>query len=177
MPAGAWTWLELAKLLASLSVPVAVLVLGLMLERRKVANQELTRKRIAVFDAVAPKLNDILCFYRAVGHWATLDPDRIVAAKRDADRQVHIYRALFSAEFFAAYKSFMTASFEMFSDPAGGAPAKLRLDPAHCAAEMGKGWQDAWRARISDRPTPVAEFGAAYDRLMIAFAREIGVDG
>ena len=39
MPAGAWTWLEVAKLLASLSIPVALLLLGLALERRKVANQ------------------------------------------------------------------------------------------------------------------------------------------
>lgn len=176
MPAGVWTWLEVAKLVASLSVPVAVLVLGLMLERRKVANQELTKKRIAVFDAVAPRLNDIFCFHRAVGHWATLDPERVIAAKRDADRQIHVYRALFSADFFAAYQGFMAASFEMFSAPEGGSPAKLRLDLAHVSPEMGARWQDSWRERVSETPTPIGELTAAYQRVMTAFAREIGVD-
>lgn len=176
MPAGAWSWLEVAKLVASLSVPMAVLVLGLILERRKVANQELTKKRIAVFDVVAPKLNDIFCFYRVVGHWATLEPDRVIAAKRDADRQIHVYRALFSATFFAAYQDFMAAGFEMFSSPEGGAPAKLRLDLTHVSREMGTRWQVAWRERVSARPTPIGEFSVAYQRVMKAFAREIGVD-
>jgi len=176
MPAGAWTWLEIAKLLASLSIPVALLLLGLALERRKVANQELTKKRIAVYDQVAPRLNDIMCFYRAVGHWASLDPDKIIAAKREADRQMHVYRALFSAEFFAAYQAFMDACFETYSDPRGGAPAKLRLDRAHAASQMGPRWVDAWDERCSARPTPVTEMSAAYVKVMTAFAREIGVD-
>jgi hypothetical protein len=176
MPAGAWTWLEIARLLASLSIPVALLLLGLALERRKVANQELTKKRIVVYDQVAPRLNDIMCFYRAVGHWASLDPDKIITAKREADRQMHVYRALFSPGFFATYQTFMDVCFETFSDPRGGAPAKLRLDRAHVTRQMGPRWVDAWAERCSAKPATVAEMSAAYTAVMTAFAREIGVD-
>jgi hypothetical protein len=176
MPAGAWTWLEIARLFASLSIPVALLLLGLALERRKVANQELTKKRIAVYDQVAPRLNDIMCFYRAVGHWASLDPDKIITAKREADRQMHVYRALFSPGFFATYQAFMDVCFETFSDPRGGTPAKLRIDRGHAMREMGARWSDAWTERCSGKPTPVGEMSAAYAAVMAAFAREIGVD-
>ena len=176
MPAGAWTWLEVAKLLASLSIPVALLLLGLALERRKVANQELTKKRIAIYDQVAPRLNDILCFYRAVGHWASLDPEKIIAAKREADRHMHVYRALFSTEFFASYKAFMDLCFETYSDPRGGAPAKLKLDRAHVMREMGPRWVEGWTERCSANETRIAELSRAYDAVMHAFAREIGVD-
>lgn len=176
MQAGPWSWLEVAKLVASLSMPVAVLVLGLMLERRKVANQELTKKRITVFDKVAPRLNDMYCFYRVVGHWRALDPDKIIAGKREIDREMHVYRALFSAELFTAYMEFMRSCFMMYGG--AGHSAKLRLDVDYARREMGAGWNESWLAGIDAMaPSSAADVTARYDALMHAFSREIGVDG
>lgn len=176
MQAGAWTWLEIAKLLAALSVPLAVLLLGFRLEGRKVANQELTKKRIAVFDVVAPRLNDILCFYRAIGHWSSLDPDKIIQCKRECDRQMHVYQALFSSGLFRVYQDFMKLCFETFSSAQGGMPAKLRLDLDHLRREMGHGWSGEWQGRVSNKATSIDAMVAGYETLMAAFAVEIGVD-
>ena len=179
LPPGPWTLLELLKLAASLSLPFALLFIGLRLERRKVANQELVRKRVAVYDYVAFRLNDILCFYTAVGDWAKMNPETVIAAKREADRHMHVYRALFSQPLFAAYKTYMNACFETYADPRGGLPAKLRLDVEHVKTNLGMSWNDAWVARISapEKCRKVDEHRAAYVALMKEFAREIGVEG
>lgn len=181
LPPGSWTLLELFKLAASLSLPFALLFIGLRLERRKVANQELVRKRVAVYDYVAFRLNDILCFYSAVGDWAKMNPDTVIAAKREADRHMHVYRALFSGALFNAYKRFMRVCFEVFSDPQGGTPAKLKLDVDHLRRNMGPKFDETWLARVHFPPPPEAQNSidavrVAYVTLMREFAREIGVE-
>ena len=137
VPPGSWTLLEIVRLGAQIALPVALILIGLKFERRKVANQELVRKRIAVYDHVAFRLNDILCFYKAVGGWAGMDPDTVIQAKREADRQMYVYRALFSDRLFQAYSAFNDSCFRTHADPAGGTPAKLKLDLGHVQREMG----------------------------------------
>jgi hypothetical protein len=181
VPAGSWTLLELVRLAAQIALPVALILFGLRLERRKVANQELVRKRIAVYDHVAFRLNDILCFYKAVGGWAAMNPDTVIQAKREADRQMYVYRALFSERLFKAYSAFNDACFRTHSDPAGGAPAKLKLDLAHVRREMGARFDTEWLKRVheppaGEPPSSVARVEAAYRELMAEFAREIGVE-
>jgi hypothetical protein len=63
-----WTSLEIAKFIVSLATPVIAGIIALMvanfglhLERQKVINQELIKKRIGIYDEVGPKLNDIYC--------------------------------------------------------------------------------------------------------------------
>lgn len=175
MEAGAWTWLEVAKLLASLSIPMALLLLGLALERRKIANQELTKKRIAVYDVVAPRLNDIFCFFTAVGHWRDLDPAKIIEKKREVDRQMHIYRVMYSSNLMETYNAFMDSAFTMFSGV--GLPARLRMDRDFIGSQIGSAWNTEWTASLdTENPTPVSEFRTRYHALMDTFAREIGVD-
>ena len=181
VPPGSWTLLEIVRLGAQIALPVALILIGLKFERRKVANQELVRKRIAVYDHVAFRLNDMLCFHSAVGDWAKMNPDTVVAAKREADRHMHVYRALFSPALFAAFRNFMRVCFEVYADPQGGSPAKLKLDLAHVRRHMGAKFDEAWLPRLHlpappEPPNSIDAVRAAYVALMQEFAKEIGVE-
>ncbi|WP_152045267.1 hypothetical protein [Aureimonas psammosilenae] len=41
------------------------------LDRRKAVNQELMKKRIAIYDAIVPKVHDLLCCFTCVEAGAT----------------------------------------------------------------------------------------------------------
>ena len=69
-----WNSLEIAKLLLGLLTPAAVAALGFYLQRvagrlenRKWANQKIVERRLAIYDEIAPMLNDLLCYFTYVG--------------------------------------------------------------------------------------------------------------
>src|SRR5215831_10304331 len=136
-------WLELAKLGVAALTPIMTGIVGIFLVRlgtkldaTKQLHQELLRKRLQLFEEVAPRLNDIFCFFQAVGHWAELNPDEVIKRKRAIDREVAVNRYLFHSDFWDAYRRFEEAHFEMFA--AAGLPARLRVDAAHLKEHMGE---------------------------------------
>ena len=76
-----WNSLELAKLAVAISTPLTVLAVGWWIRQREQINGELIRKRIAIYDEVVPRGNDILCFFLGVGHWRELDPAKVIECK------------------------------------------------------------------------------------------------
>ena len=75
-PASVWNSLECVKLAVSVLTPVMVLIVGLWvkglaqkLEDMQWANRTLVEWRIKVYDEVAPKLNDLLCYFTFLGNW------------------------------------------------------------------------------------------------------------
>src|ERR1700704_2214791 len=106
-------WIEFARLgiaaltpLMTLIVGVLVVHLGTKLDTTKQLQAELLRKRLHLFEEIAPRLNDIFCFYQAVGHWAELNPDEVIKRKRAIDRIIQVNRYLFRSEFWDEYQHF-----------------------------------------------------------------------
>lgn len=171
-------WMEYAKLGVAALTPimtgligVIVLRLGTKLDTAKQIHQELLRKRLALFEDVAPKLNDVHCFYQAVGHWAELNPEEIIRRKRAIDRSIQVNRYLFRSDFWEVYQRFESAHFEMFSAP--GQPARLRLDVDHVTKRAGSGFQNEWLTYASAKPGSHQEQSAHYHSLMEILGREI----
>jgi hypothetical protein len=72
-------------------------------------------ERMKVYDDIAPKLNDIYCYYEFVGGWKSLKPEDIIARKRDLDKDIYSYSIVFDSDFLNAYDKFMVQTFSTFS--------------------------------------------------------------
>jgi hypothetical protein len=171
-------WLEYARLGVSALTPVMTGLVGMLIVRvghRMSRNQqlhgELMRKRLTLFEDIAPKLNDIFCFYHAVGHWAELSPEEVIKRKRAIDRVIQVNRYLFRSEFWQAYKTFEEAHFEMFSAP--GQPARLRLDMEHVTLRAGKMFNPEWLPSVSMKTGKHEEQYRHYDNLMEILGQEV----
>lgn len=151
-------------------VGVFVLRMGTRIETTRHLHQRLLSRRLDVFEEVAPKLNDIHCFYQAIGHWAELSPDEIIRRKRAVDRVLQVHRYLFGSEFWGAYQRFERAHFEMFA--AVGQHARLRLDAPHMRARMGDQFKSEWTGAASAVNGSHQEQRAEYDSLMRALGDE-----
>ena len=170
-------WLEYAKLGVAALTPIMTGLIGLLVvrlgskvEATKQLNQELMRKRLQLFEELAPKLNDIHCFYQAVGHWADLNPEEVIRRKRSIDRAIQVNRYLFRSDFFDEYQRFEEAHFEMFSAP--GQPARLRLDLDHVGKRAGTAFQKDWISSASAKPGSHQDQSQAYQALMEILGRE-----
>jgi hypothetical protein len=129
--AGASTWnsLEVAKLLVSALTPVAVVSLGLWvnrlsrrLEASQWANQAIVEWRMKIYDELASRLNDLLCYFTFVGNWKELTPPEIVNIKRVLDKRVYTVAPLFSDEFRNRYDALINSCFETY---VGGDPIRV----------------------------------------------------
>jgi hypothetical protein len=76
-----WNSLEVAKFIVSIISPLILIFLGFWINRRikhteflNWTNQKVIEKRIAIFDQIAPLLNDLYCFFMYIGHWKELTP-------------------------------------------------------------------------------------------------------
>lgn len=179
-PASGFTPLEITKLLVDALTPLAVLFLGIWLnrlakrlEQAQWTNQKLIEKRIAVYDAMAPKLNDILCFCTFVGGWQTLKPEDILASKRELDRSFYVTGAFFTSALETAYHRFINTCFKTWSGH--GVEAKLRIGRIYRKQHL-PGWQDTMAHYFLDpEDTTKEDVRKAYSALMSQYASEIGL--
>lgn len=172
-PPPLWTVLLVPAVSASLAIAGAWIAIAF--DRRKSTNQELIKKRISVFDDMMPKLNDLICFANSVGSWRALTPTIIIDHKRALDRSFHIYRAMFSLSFAAAYTQLIEECyFSTWQGP--GAPPRLRLSVAQLKLQWGAQWNGQWDAHFvpSESASPSRQIIAAYEELMHQFSTEVG---
>jgi hypothetical protein len=176
--AGEADWLEYAKLGIAALTPVMtglvgmfVVRLGNRLESSRTLGQELLRKRLALFEDLAPKLNDIFCFYQAVGHWSELNPDDVIRRKRAIDRAIQVNRYLFRSDFWAAYQQFETLHFEMFSG--AGQSARLRLDMTYIRERLGDLFKSEWMPFVSSQAGDHETQRQAYEQVMTILGDEV----
>ncbi len=181
MEPGPWNWLEVAKLAAGLLTPAVIGVGGIYIHRvtkqfehTQWRSQKLIEKRLAVYDEMAPKLNDLLCYFTYVGSWRDFDPSHIVNLKREIDKQFHLAAPLFSSEFFEAGKAFQECCFETYTG--WGENAKLRTQYVRRSEARADSWKTEWDTYFSDKPKTPEEIRAAYKRVMESFAHDIGVN-
>ena len=166
-----WWWGAAA---APLLTGAALAYLAVRVDGRKVLNQELIRKRIDLYDQVAPRLNDLLCAFLVVGHWKELPPPVVLQTKRDLDRVMHVYGPLFSQVVVGQYRVFIHKCFRTFTG--SGCDALLRADRVHLQKEWGEAWQPDWNQRfVTPRDVVTGrELRDEYARLMSELAAAIG---
>ena len=171
-------WLEYAKIGVAALTPIMTGVVGIILVRlgtrldaTKQLHQELLRKRLQLFEDVAPKLNDVFCFFQAIGHWADLSPDEVIKRKRAIDRSIQVNRYLFRSDFWDAYQRFEQSHFDMFA--AVGQPAKLRLDMAYVRERVGDYFKSEWAPFVSGKPGNHQDQSQHYQALMQILGKEI----
>ncbi len=181
-PSPVWNTLEIAKLTVSALTPLLVVAIGLWIGRRlkgleylQWTNQKVTEKRIAVFDELAPLLNDLYCYFTFLGCWKDLNPVEVVGRKRKMDRIVHVNAPLFSKEFVDRYNEFIGTCYETYTG--WGQDAKLRTRWERRKESTGDSWKKDWEGYFSDLnnrsdPKFVKD---KYASLMSCFSTELGV--
>ncbi|MGU7771911.1 hypothetical protein ACV229_17295 [Burkholderia sp. MR1-5-21] len=181
-----WNSLAVFKLAIDILMPLSVAGLGWFISRRlkqlelvQWTNQKLIEKRLALYDTVAPLLNELLCFYTWIGHWKDISPDDVIRAKRDLDRTFHIYRYLFDDDVYDAYHTYIHALFETHTG--AGRDARIRsLVQAPDGDRMQHGtyaWNPDWNERFSGAGVvAAADVRRLYTRLMERLRVSLGAD-
>ncbi len=180
-PTSVWTSLEVAKLIVSGLTPIFVVLIGLFLnkrlkkfEHRQWRNQKLIEKRLAIYDDLAPLLNDILCYYTYVGNWKENTPILIVNLKRTIDKKIYLASPLFCEEFFSACMTFMDLCYESYTG--WGQDAKLRTKFQRRQEFFGSKWDKEWNDLFcNDNCLEPKKIREAYLRIMNIFSEEIGL--
>ncbi|MBC7919739.1 MAG: hypothetical protein H7Z75_01475 [Ferruginibacter sp.] len=187
MAQSTWTSLEITKLVIGGLTPLILLFLGIWVNRiikrieaAQWANQKLIEKRIAIYDELAPLVNDLYCYYLCVGNYKELTPAQIVDIKRKLDKKVYIYAALFSSEFIDSYNEFIHLCFQTYVG--AGHNAKLRTAIKHpTGGDRTKvssfPWQEEWNHIFSNGEDccPLTQTRISYENLMSRFSNELGV--
>lgn len=175
-----WDSLEIAKLVAGVLTPIALAVLGIYLNRLakrfeylQWRSQKLVEKRLLVYDSLAPKLNDLFCYFTYVGAWRDMPPTSVVGLKRSIDKEIHLAAPLFSKDFFLALTAFQDACFETFTG--WGRDACLRTESGHRREHYPGEWQAAWDSLFTKNVSTTASVKLAYAHAMQAFSKDIGV--
>ena len=175
-----WNSLEIAKLIAGVLTPIALAVLGIYLHRLakqfeylQWRSQKLVEKRLDVYDSLAPKLNDIFCYFTYVGAWRDMSPTSVVGLKRSIDKEIHLAAPLFGKDFFTALTAFQDACFETFTG--WGRDARLRTGLDHRRDHYPGEWPDTWDGLFTENVSTTASVKLAYAHAMQAFSKDIGV--
>lgn len=152
-----WNSLEVVKILASVTTPIAIAFLGYafwstqrgvvenwekqqLIERQILDSRERERDRLrefrlAIFKDAAPLLNDIYAYHFYIGSWKELTPANIIEKKRHLDRLMYSNEVLFTHDFFNAYRDFMKQSFATARNYIG--ESKIRTDSKCRGAHWG----------------------------------------
>ena len=145
-------WWANSVLGAALALLVAWIAISF--DRRKTVNQELIKKRLSIYDEMAPKLNDILCFFSFIGRFRSLPPGTIIAHKRELDRTIHVYGPIFSPALRDRYDEFVKLCFIAFAGGVGR-PALIAADVVR-SRRSGARRQGAGRGVGRRRPRPIS---------------------
>ncbi len=164
--------------------PEAVLFVGWNLDKRlkqieqiQWTNQKLVEKRLALYDAIMPGLNDLYCFYNFIGHWKELSPPEIVAIKRKLDRLVYVNAPLLPEEFSGAYKRLMDFIFKTYGSQGEDAKINASIASVHGDRTKHAGqWENDWKNMfVPTAQFDPREFDARYSEVVKAFQSAIGV--
>jgi len=183
-----WTSLEIAKLLVPIVASIILAYVGLLIseqletfksdaDRNAKSVDSLVQKRLALYDDIGRKLNQMFAYYMYVGKWKELSPEDIVRDKRELDEVIYTYEPFFSADFVDAYKNLESQMFRPFNG--WGKDARLRSEVTrrqefYLPADARKTWEPAWNDRFTGENNTDA-IRQSYSQLMSALPQELGI--
>jgi len=136
-------------------------------------NQKIIDKRIAVFDKVATKLYDILCFYLYMGNWVEISPVDVIKLKRELERDTNIYTPLFSDELIDKIQEFNQLCFITLSGWEHDVKIKSLYE---LREEHNLEWEDNWyRYFDTNNVVEATMMKEKYDDLMDSFKRYLAL--
>ncbi|RDV45019.1 hypothetical protein DOE76_09820 [Leifsonia sp. ku-ls] len=174
-------WTDVVSAISAATVPIAVVVLGVVIGRRQTRNIELVKARLDYYRLLAPDLNRLMCYITFIGTWRDESPPSIIALKRQLDSKFFVAAPLFSREVDEAYRALLDLSFTTFG--AWGQDARIKTS----AYRRRPAWQgeDAWQAdwdnlfSIGDSESisreSLASYRDTYDKLLAALVKDIDV--
>src|SRR3954469_19493778 len=180
MLATEWNSLEIAKLSAAVLTPILLLFLGLVIKRASQrlaevqwSNRKFMERRLDVYDEMAPKLNDLYCFFRCIGGFREVTPPDALERKRELDRAFYVNEFLFTTEFRKSYQHFINTCFSCYSGNAEDAKLRASLDKQRL--QRGTKWRDDWTSYFSPRGEMSSshEVTERYTALMMTFAHQV----
>ncbi|MDE0004284.1 MAG: hypothetical protein OXQ29_16465 [Rhodospirillaceae bacterium] len=119
------------------------------------------------------EFNKVYQYFTYQGGWASMSPDDVTAAKREADRLVYMNSFLWTAKFLRAYEGYKKVA---FVENQGRGRAFLFRGNVERYRENSN-WSESWKSRFvlaSDR-VERAEFTKAYDEMMDLAVRDLGI--
>ena len=176
-----WNSLEIAKFIVSIVTPLAILFIGIWINKRlkkleqlQWANQKLIEKRLQIYEQLVPMLNDILCYFTYIGIWKELKPQEVVKLKRTVDKIAYVNSPLFSKEFLTKYNGFMELCYSTYSG--WGTDAKLRT-VFQRRKDANVNWENNWEEYFADKTeiTEPEQIKNAYTEFVQFLSQEIGI--
>jgi hypothetical protein len=172
--------MEIAKLIVSFLTPLTIALVGLLVQRTLAAQSRtwkvedrLADKRVEIYEKIGVDLNRIYCYVMDVGDFKDEIPDEIIAAKRNVDRNMFIYQAIWPEETFKCFQEYIDSAF-LHSKGERGSDAKIRAQvPEKKAARenRGKKWPAAWDERFTGERD--ASHKTKYAQLMKLISRDL----
>ncbi|HYP64673.1 MAG TPA: hypothetical protein VEQ16_12325 [Acidocella sp.] len=145
-------------------------------DRKKTINQELVKKRLLIYEDMAPKANDLLCYFICVGDWKALDPIKLLEHKRKLDRCVFVYGPLLSPALINKSHQFINSCFSTYQG--AGKAAALRANLPFLKSQWRENWNEAWDKCFVESSESIdrKDLRVAYNEFITQFALEIGVN-
>jgi hypothetical protein len=170
---------EYLKLLTSLLIPLSIALVGFLVQRALAAQSRswkfqdrIVDKRIEVYEKIAEDLNRIYCYVMDVGTFKSETPDTIIAAKRNVDRYMYIYQAIWSEDTFKAFKVYEKSAFKMYQDI--GEDADIRspfLEKRAAREKRNEAWPESWDKRFTKERDP--KHKEKYQELIRLLSRDL----
>lgn len=173
-----WNALELTKLFVSILTPLAVLLVGVVINGSMADKSRMLTQRLKIYETIGENLNDIHVYFTYVGDWKELSPIDIIQRKRNADKFVQIYKPFLSNRFYTQYVNFMSAVYER-RDPKLFQETRLRTESAIRITHFkktGEAWDPSWNALFTEEKVDAHAVRVAYETLTRDLAVELQLE-
>jgi hypothetical protein len=184
-----WNSLEVAKLLVSISLPIAIVIFGfftneaLQNSQKKITealqdrqseirlSEAVIKKRQEIYDQIRLPLNNIYCYIREVGGYKSMTPETVIKDRRSIHKDMHTQRAYWSPETFSLYLKYMDRV-AFITWQGVNKDALIQDNPGQKTTLPS--WKNEWQSNFSGKEHP--EHDSTYNQLLDSIARDIGAN-
>jgi hypothetical protein len=171
--------MEIAKLVISVLTPVSIALVGFLIQRALAqqsrtwkVQERLADKRVEIYEKVAEDLNKVFCYVMDVGGFKDETPETIIAAKRNVDKHMFMYQALWPVETFNQYRTYLNSAFALFQG--AGEDAKIRarsFEKRSAYVKQQRPWPKEWDVRFTEETDPL--HSEKYQALMSLISKDL----